>query len=248
MNRLMRWIHIKGSPENYYRLAGRLIPWFAIPGLLLLVTGIVYGLVFAPPDYQQGDAYRIIFIHVPSAWMSLFIYLGMSVAAAIALIWRIKVAELTAMACAPIGAVFTALTLLTGSLWGKPMWGTYWEWDARMTSELILLFIYLAIMGLYQAIEDRRKAARAASLLVLVGLVNIPIIHYSVQWWSTLHQGVTVLDRKMDPSMLWPLLIVAVATKLIFATNLLQRTRLLLISTESRKRWVREMAKTETPS
>ncbi len=244
MNRLTLWFHKTGSPEYFYHLAGRLIPWLALASGMLFAWGIYRGLFVAPPDYQQGDSYRIIFIHVPSAWMSLFIYLAMCVAGVVGIVWRIKVAEIVAMASAPIGAAFTLITLVTGALWGRPMWGTYWVWDARLTSELVLLFIYIGIIGLYQAIEDRRSAARAASILALVGLVNIPIIHFSVEWWATLHQGSTVNlmgDNAIHPSMLWPLLAVAVATKLFYAFNLLQRSRLMLLEQESNSRWAQKI-------
>ncbi len=244
MNKLILWFHKTGSPEYFYRLAGRLIPWFAAAFGVLLVWGIYQGLWVAPPDYQQGDSYRIIFIHVPAAWMSLFIYVAMCVAGFIGLVWRIKVMEVIAMASAPIGAAFTLITLITGALWGKPMWGAYWVWDARLTSELILWFIYLGIIGLYRAIEDRRAAARAASLLALVGLVNIPIIHFSVEWWTTLHQGSTVKmfgESAIDTRMLVPLLVMAVATKFYYAMNVLQRARVLLLEQEGTKTWARKV-------
>jgi heme exporter protein C len=200
--------------------------------------------VLAPADYQQGVAYRIIFIHVPSAWMSLFIYVSMAVAALIAMVWRIKLAEVIAMECAPIGAAFTLITLVTGSLWGKPMWGTWWTWDARLTSELVLLFLYLGVIGLFNAIEDRRRAARAASLLALVGIVNLPIVHYSVIWWNTLHQGQTVNllgKSKIAPDMLWPLLLMALATHLYFFASLLARSRVGLLAVEGGKEWARAL-------
>jgi len=239
--RLTLWFHKTGSPEYFYQLSGRLIPWFGGLTVILMAWGLYQGLYVAPADYQQGDSYRIIFIHVPSAWMSMFIYVAMCGAGFVGLVWHIKVAEIVAMASAPIGAAFTFVTLVTGSLWGKPMWGTYWVWDARLTSELILLFLYLGIMGLYHAVEDRRSAARAASLLALVGLVNIPIIHFSVKWWSTLHQGQTVSltgEQHMHISMLIPMLIMAVATKSFYAMNVLQRSRVMLMEQESRKQWV----------
>lgn len=240
MTSFWTWFHQQGSPEIFYRLAGKLMPWFGLPCLALMAWGLYQGLFVAPPDYQQGDSYRIIFIHVPAAWMSLFIYVAMCAAGVVGLVWRIKAAEVVAMASAPIGAAFTFLALITGSLWGKPMWGTFWDWDARLTSELILLFIYLGIMGLYSAIEDRRNAARAASLMALVGLVNIPIIHFSVEWWSTLHQGSTVKlvgESKIDSSMLIPLLVMALATKLFYGFTVLQRSRVMLLEQESRKQW-----------
>jgi len=159
---------------------------------ILFVYGLYSGLILAPIDYEQGEAYRIIFVHVPAAWMSLFIYMVMAITGAIALIWRLKLAEIVMISCAPIGASFTFLALVTGSIWGKPMWNTWWVWDARLTSELLLLFLYFGVMALYNAIEDRRTAARAVAILALVGVVNIPVIHYSVEWWNTLHQGPTV--------------------------------------------------------
>ncbi|HKZ12012.1 MAG TPA: heme ABC transporter permease [Rhodanobacteraceae bacterium] len=243
---LPHWMHWLGSPPNFYRFAGTLRPWLMAVALISAVAGLYGGLVLAPPDYQQGDAYRIIFIHVPSAWMSLFIYATMAVAGLVALVWRVKLAEVIAMECAPIGAAFTLVTLVTGSLWGKPMWGTWWTWDARLTSELVLLFLYLGVIGLYNAFEDHRRGARAASLLALVGIVNLPIVHYSVQWWNTLHQGTTVnfLDparSSIAPAMLWPLLVMALATHLYFFASLLGRARTGLLSLESGKQWVRAL-------
>ena len=212
--------------------------------LVSAAVGLYGGLVLAPPDFQQGDAYRIIFIHVPSAWMSLFIYATMAIAGLVALVWRVKLAEVIAMECAPVGAAFTFITLVTGSLWGKPMWGTWWTWDARLTSELVLLFLYLGVLGLYNAFEDRRRGARAASLLALVGSVNLPIVHYSVQWWNTLHQGSTVNlfgHSLIASSMLWPLLVMALATHLYYFASLLGRARADLLDLEGGKQWVREL-------
>ena len=245
MNKLTLWFHTLGSPPYFYRLAGRLAPWLFATAALLVAVGLYGGLVVAPPDYQQSDAYRIIFVHVPSAWMSLFIYFVMAVNAFIALVWRIKLSEVLAMACAPIGAAFTVITLATGSIWGKPMWGTWWTWDARLTSELVLLFLYLGVIGLYQAIEDRRQAARAAAFLALIGIVNVPIVHFSVKWWNTLHQGSTVRllgPSAIDASMLWPLLLVALATKLWFIASLLARARVELLQLEGGKEWARAEA------
>jgi heme exporter protein C len=209
-----------------------------------MAVGLYWGLVVAPTDYQQGDSYRIIFIHVPAAWMSLFIYVVMASASAIGLIWRIKLAEVIAIASAPIGASFTFLALVTGSLWGKPMWGTWWVWDARLTSELLLLFLYLGVIALYNAVDDKRTAARAAGMLALVGVVNIPIIHYSVEWWNTLHQGPTV--TKLDApsialSMLIPLLLMAVAFKLYYAVLVLLRARCEVLERERNSKWVEEL-------
>ena len=241
---IMRFIHKTASPRYWYDLSGKMIPWFGIACALLLAYGLYGGLILAPPDYQQGESYRIIFIHVPSAWMSLFIYMVMAGAGAIALIWRIKMAEIVSIASAPVGASFTFLALATGSLWGKPMWGTYWVWDARLTSELILLFLYLGIIALYGAVDDKRVASRATSILALVGVVNIPIIHFSVEWWNTLHQGPTVskVDApSIDASMLVPLLVMALAFKLFYITVLLMRTRCDLLDRERNSNWVQEM-------
>jgi len=222
-------------PKYFFRVSEKLIPWLGGAALLLIVTATWLGLFVAPPDYQQGDSYRIMFIHVPSAWMSLMIYVTMAVSGAVGLIWRIKMAEDVASACAPVGAAFTVLTLITGSLWGKPMWGTWWVWDARLTSELILLFLYLGFISLEASINDPRTATRAASVLAMVGVVNVPIIHFSVEWWNTLHQGATV-SRLGAPaiysSMLWPLLLMAVGFMLYFGTVLLMRMRCKLLARE----------------
>jgi heme exporter protein C len=240
------FLHKFASPRYFYSLSGRLIPWLGALTLGLFLTGLYLGLVKAPPDYQQGDSYRIIFIHVPSAWMSMFVYVVMATAGAIGLVWKIKLADVVAASCAPIGASFTFLALATGSLWGKPMWGTWWVWDARLTSELILLFLYLGYMALRSAIDDPRTAARASAVLALVGVVNIPIIHYSVEWWNTLHQGPTV-TKFSAPSihidMLIPLLIMAVAFKLYFITVVLLRARTAVLLRERASSWVQEILK-----
>jgi len=210
------------------------------------MVGLYSGLVLAPPDYQQGESYRIMFVHVPAAWMSLFIYMVMAGAGAIGLIWRIKLADVIAASCAPVGASFTFLALATGSLWGKPMWGTWWVWDARLTSELILLFLYLGVIALRSAIDDRRIAARAVAVLTLVGVVNIPIIHYSVEWWNTLHQGPTVTKfdaPSIHPAMLWPLLEMALAFKLYFVTVVLLNARNEVLDRERGMSWAQEIIK-----
>lgn len=245
MNTLALWFHKLGSPPTFFRFAGALRPWLLGLALVAGAIALYGGLILAPADYQQGDAYRIIFIHVPSAWMSLFIYAVMAVAAFVALVWHMKLAEIIAMECAPIGAAFTFITLVTGSLWGKPMWGTWWEWDARLTSELVLLFLYLGVIGLYHAFEDPRRGARAAAFLVLIGIVNLPIVHYSVVWWNTLHQGSTVRllgPSKIDASMVWPLLTMMLATKLYFGASLLGRAQTALVALERGKDWVARLA------
>ncbi len=250
MHPLVRWFHRFGSPPTFYRWAGAAQPWLFAAALLLGAVGLYFGLVVAPADYLQGESVRILYIHVPSAWMSLFAYLFVAVNAFVALVWRIRISEILAMAAVPIGAMFTAVTLASGALWGRPTWGTYWQWDARLTSELVLLFLYIGILALYHAIEDRRRAARAAGLLALVGVVNLPVIHYSVRWWSTLHQGESVKlfgESSMHSSMLWPLLLMAAATHIWFFASLAGRARLALLEADSDKAWVREALKQSLP-
>lgn len=239
-----RFFHRTASSPHFYALADKFIPWLMVIFLVLVGLGLYGGLYQAPTDYQQGDSYRIIYIHVPAAWMSLFIYVVMAIMGAIALIWHMKLAEVMLISSAPIGAGFTFIALVTGSLWGKPMWGTWWVWDARLTSELILLFLYLGVISLYGAIEDKRSAARAVSILALVGVVNIPIIHYSVQWWNTLHQGPTVAKvgkPSIDPSMLIPLLEMAMAFKFYYGVVVLQTAKLELLKRESTAQWVKTL-------
>ena len=245
MNLIPAWLHRLSSPPAFFAFAERLRPWLAGVSVLLLGYGLVGGLALAPPDYQQGEGFRIIYVHVPAAWMSLFIYSVMAGAAAIALVWRIKLAECVLTSCAPVGASFTALALVSGMLWGKPMWGTYWTWDARLTSELILLFLYLGVTGLQQAIADPRAAARACALLAVVGFVNVPIVHYSVEWWNTLHQGPTISKigkPSIAPSMLWPLLSMALGFTTFFVGVLFQRVQNELLWRERGNSWVKEAA------
>lgn len=241
-NALLLFIHKLGSPPWFYRFAGKLIPWLWLLFVALAASGLYLGLFRAPPDYLQGESVRIMYIHVPAAWMSMLIYGLMAVMGCIALVWRIRIMEILAMSSAPVGAAFTLVALVSGALWGRPTWGTYWVWDARLTSELVLLFLYFGVMGLYSAYDEPRKAARAASLLSLVGLINLPVIHFSVNWWNTLHQpaSVGIAGSSIHPSMLWPLLIMAVATKFYYAANLLTRARLMLLEQDLRKEWARE--------
>jgi len=216
------------SPKNFYRLAGQLLPWLTGLTAALLLAGLYLGLFVAPPDYQQGETVRIMFIHVPAAWMSMFVYMLMAGAGAVALVWNVKLAEVFAAACAPIGASFTALALLTGSLWGKPMWGTWWVWDARLTSVLVLLFLYLGYIALAHAFDDPGRGARAAAILALVGLVNVPVIKFSVDWWNTLHQPASVLKMSgpaIHASMLAPLLLMALAFTGLYLWLLVVRIR-----------------------
>jgi heme exporter protein C len=217
-----------------YGLAVRLTPWFAWPAALLIVAGLYSGLVLAPPDYQQGDGFRIIYVHVPSAWMSLMVYVTMAVSAAVALIWRIKICHAVAASCAPIGASFTASALLTGMLWGRPMWGTYWEWDPRLTSELLLLFLYLGYMGLRASFDDLQRADRASALLAVVGVVNVPIIHYSVIWWNSLHQAASVMKLGKP----------AIAPAMLFVAILLVRLRGEILHRERSAKWIAQVVGT----
>ena len=242
------WFHKFGSPPHFYRIAGKWLPWLGGIFLSLLVAGLYGGLILAPPDYQQGESYRIIFVHVPAAWMSLFIYVAMATCGIVILVWRMKLAEVVLISSAPIGASFTFLALVTGSLWGKPMWGTFWVWDARLTSELILLFLYLGIIGLHNAIEEKRVAARAVAILAIVGVVNIPIIHYSVEWWHSLHQGasVTKFDKpSIHWSMLLPLLLMALAFQVYYLLALFQQCRAELLQRERNSKWVAELSRSQ---
>lgn len=214
------------NPSRFLAFASRALPTTALAAALLMAVGLVWGLGFAPPDYQQGDSVRIMYVHVPSAWMALFIYTFMAGASAVALIWKHPLADVAAKAAAPIGAVFTALALATGSLWGKPMWGAWWVWDARLTSVLVLLFLYLGYMALWSAIEDPVRAGKAAAILALAGVVNVPVIKFSVDWWNTLHQPASVFrfdGPTIDASMLWPLLVTALGFTVLFAAVLIVR-------------------------
>ena len=243
-NAFWLFFHKLASPRHFYRISGVLIPWLAGVTALLLLSGLYLGLFVAPPDYQQGESYRIMFVHVPSAWMSMFVYVFMAILSGVHLIWNIKLADVMAKSSAALGASFTLLALVTGSLWGKPMWGAWWVWDARLTSELILLFLYLGYIALVSAIEDPRTAARAGGVLILVGVVNIPIIHYSVEWWNTLHQGPTVtkVDKpSIHVSMLIPLLLMAMAFQCYYFTVVLMRARAELLEREKRSAWVRDL-------
>ncbi len=246
---MLQIFHKFASPKHFYGIAGRLIPWFAAATALTLGWGLYLSFFVAPPDYQQGESVRIMFVHVPAAWMSMFVYMVLAGAGAMGLIWNMKLAEIAATAAAPIGASFTFLALVTGSLWGKPMWGTWWAWDARLTSELLLFFLYAGFMALQAAIDDPKRAARAGALLALVGVVNIPVIHFSVQWWNTLHQpaSVSAINKigapSIHPSMLVALLVMAVAFTLFFATVMLMRMRAEILQRERYASWVAETVK-----
>ncbi|MFM8518158.1 MAG: heme ABC transporter permease CcmC [Nevskiaceae bacterium] len=237
------WFHKFGSPPHVYRLAGLLTPWFAWPAALLILGALYGGLVLAPPDYQQGDGFRIIYVHAPSAWLGVMIYAVMATAAGVGLIWRMKVAHAVAASCAGVGAWFTVVSLLTGMLWGKPMWGTYWVWDPRLTAQLILLFLYLGFMGLRASIDDTSRADRASAVLALVGVVNLPVIRYSVEWWNSIHQAPSVMkmDRPSMPfDMLAPLLAMLLGFTLYFGAVLLIRLRAEILRRERNASWIRE--------
>lgn len=230
------------SPATFYPLAGRLVPWFAGLAAVLAAVGLYIGFFVAPTDFQQGEGYRIIFIHVPAAWMSMFIYVVMAFWSAIGLAWNTRLSFLMARALAPTGAMFTFVALWTGALWGKPMWGAWWVWDARLTSELILLFLYVGVMALQAAIDDPRRADRAGALLNLVGVINVPVIYFSVKWWNTLHQGASVsLTRapSMAETMLWGMLVMALAAWMYTIAVALVRARALVLERERQTEWVR---------
>jgi heme exporter protein C len=242
---MWKFFHRLASPPHFYRLAAIFAPWLMLPGLVLIAYGTIGGLFVAPEDYQQGDAFRIIYVHVPAAYLSMMAYVIMAVGGGIGLIWRIKLAHTVGAAAAPLGAAFTLLALLTGSIWGRPMWGTWWEWgDPRLTSELILLFLYFGYMALRSALDDTAKADKACAVIALVGVVNVVIVHYSVEWWSSLHQGQTLLRKDgpaMDPAMLYPLLAMILGFTLVFGALLLRRVRTEVLYRERRTRWVRKM-------
>jgi heme exporter protein C len=235
------------NPKRFFDLSSRLLPFLWAGAAGLLAWGLYQALFVVPPDYQQGESVRIMYVHVPSAWMGSFIYGFMFIASVVGLVWKHPLADAAAKEAAPIGAAFTAVCLATGSLWGKPMWGTYWIWDARLTSMLVLLFLYLGYIGLWAAVEDRVKAARAAAILCVVGVINIPIIRFSVEWWDTLHQGPSVVRFEngrfapsIDGSMLWPLLVMGLGCTVLFFALLFVRMR-----TEIRRRRIASLMAAE---
>jgi heme exporter protein C len=240
----MHWYRYS-SPASFYPIAGAMVPWFAWGAAILAVIGLVIGLSIAPTDFQQGDSYRIIFIHVPAAWMSMFLYLVMAFWSALALGFNTRLSAMMAQSLAPTGALMTFIALCTGSLWGRPTWGTYWAWDARMTSELILLFLYLGVIALRNAIDDPRRADRACAILSIVGAINVPIIYYSVKWWNTLHQGASVRpgESKMATIMLVGMLVMSLAAWFYAIAIVLARVRVIIIERERGTAWVAEMTR-----
>ena len=234
------------APSSFYTLAGKMTPFFSLLAIALLIAGLYVGFFVAPTDFQQGEAYRIIFIHVPAAWMSMFLYVVMAFWAGIGLAFNTRLSSMFATAIAPTGAMFTFIALWTGALWGKPMWGTWWVWDARLTSELILLFLYIGFMSLQAAIDDPRRADKAGAILALVGVINIPIIYFSVQWWNTLHQGASVSVNQapaMATTMLWGMMIMVFAAWMYSIAVILKRVRIIILERESHTAWVTELQK-----
>jgi len=242
----MNWtfFHKLGSPKWFYDIADKFLPWFLWLGILLIITGTIWGLAFAPQDYQQGHSFRIIYLHVPSAILAQSCYMMMAASAIVGLVWKMKIADVFISSAAPVGAAFTFLALFTGAVWGKPTWGTWWVWDARLTAMLILLFLYFGVISLRTAIEDINMSARASAILVLVGVVNIPIIKYSVEWWNTLHQPATFkLTEKpaMVPEMWLPLLVMIIGIYCFFGALILMRMRNEILIREKRTKWVQSI-------
>jgi heme exporter protein C len=232
------------SPQTFFPLAGKLVPLFSLLAIGLGLAGLYIAFLVAPTDATQGESYRIIFIHVPAAWMSMFLYVVMAFWAAVGLVFNTRLSSMMATAIAPTGALMTFLALWTGAFWGRPTWGAYWVWDARLTSELILLFLYLGFIALQAAIDDPRRADKAGAVLALVGVVNVPIIYFSVQWWNTLHQGASVSITRapsMATTMLWGMLIMALAFWMYSIAVVLHRLRSIILDRERRTEWVREL-------
>jgi heme exporter protein C len=240
------WFHKLGSPKWFYQISSRWLPWLAVAAVLLISTGLVWGLAFAPADYQQGNSFRIIYIHVPAAMLAQSCYIMLAVAGVVGLVWKMKLADVALQCAAPIGAWMTFIALLTGAIWGKPTWGTWWVWDARLTSMLILLFLYFGIIALGQSISNRDSSAKACAVLAIVGVINIPIIKYSVEWWNSLHQVATfkLTERPAMPAEMWlPLLVMVLGFYCFFACVLMLRMRLEVLKRESRSSWVQAEVK-----
>ncbi len=242
-SRLINWFKFS-SPTTFYPIAGKMVPWFKWIAILLIAIGLYMSFFVAPTDYKQGEGYRIIFVHVPAAWMSMFIYVIMACWSGIGLVFNTRLSSMMAQALAPTGAMFTFVALWTGAFWGKPMWGTWWVWDARLTSELILLFLYIGFIALQSAIDDPRRADRAGAILALVGVVNVPIIYYSVKWWNTLHQGATVKigsESSMGETMLVTMLIVTLGFWAYSIATALARVRCIILERERSSHWVQDL-------
>jgi heme exporter protein C len=241
---IKKWLIEMGSPPLFYKWSTKILPWLFISAILILGIGLFWGLLFAPTDYKQGDVYRILYIHVPSAILGQSIFMFMAFCGFINVIWRAKISGMMLKSAAPIGVSFTLLALVTGSIWGKPTWGTWWVWDARLTSTLILFFIYAALIGLHSTIEDKTKADRAVSILSIVGLAIIPVIKKSVDWWQTLHQPSTFTitsSPSMSPDMYQPLLLCLIGFYLFFALLLTLNLRNEILERERTKNWVKQL-------
>ncbi|WED41790.1 heme ABC transporter permease [Legionella cardiaca] len=241
---MWKFLYQMASPKTFYERTRPWLVWLGLSALVFLSAGLIWGLVFAPPDYQQGDAFRIIYVHVPSAFLSMALYGWMGFLAILLLVWRIKMAGLILAIAAQLGASMAFLALITGSIWGKPMWGTWWVWDARLTSELILLFLYLAILALKSSFQDQEQGDKVAAILTLVGLIDLPIIHYSVYWWNTLHQGSTLsvfAKPKIAAPMLYPLLLTILGFSLYCLWVITHKARNELLIRERRQQWVKSL-------
>jgi heme exporter protein C len=239
------FFHKLGSPPWLYSIAGSILRWLLPLTVIALASGLVWGLLFTAPDFRQGNSYRIIYIHVPAAVVALAAYYVMAIAGAVSLIWKMKMADVAMRASAPIGALLTAVALITGAIWGKPTWGTWWVWDARITSMLILLFLYLGVIALYEAYDNKAAASRACAILCLVGTVNIPIIYKSVDWWYSLHQPASIKftgESSIDTSMLYPLLLMIVSFYAVFICAMLMNMRAEILQREIKSSWVRRLA------
>lgn len=237
--------HKFGSPPWLYKISARILRWLLPITLVALGVGLVWGLLYTSPDFRQGNSYRIIYIHVPAAVVALAAYYVMAIAGAVSLIWKMKMADIAMKACAPVGAALTFVALLTGAIWGKPTWGAWWVWDARVTSMLILLFLYLGVIALYEAFDNREAAGKACAVLSLVGMVNIPIIYKSVDWWYSLHQPASIKftgESTIDSSMLYPLLLMIASFYAVFACGLLANMRVEILRREAGSAWVKKVA------
>jgi heme exporter protein C len=244
-----QWFYRLGSPKWFYEKTTPWMPWLGVIGIGTLIVGTIWGLAFAPADFKQGNSYRIIYLHVPVSFLALAGYYVMALSGAIGLIWKMKLADMVMKSAAPIGAVLTFLALITGAIWGKPTWGTWWVWDARITSMLVLLFLYLGVIALQEAYQHQDTANKASAILALVGTVNIPIIYKSVDWWYTLHQPATLKftsESTIHTSMLYPLLTMIIGFYVFYAWTLLQRTRTEILKREKKTKWVRNLAQAQS--
>lgn len=246
---MWQWFHRLGSPRWFYQASGKWLPWLSLLTAVLLCIGVVWGLGFAPQDAKQGNSFRIIYIHVPASFLALAGYYVMALAGAVGLIWKMKLADMVMKSAAPIGAVLTFIALLTGAIWGKPTWGTYWIWDARITSMLVLFFLYLGVIALQHSYSSQDSASKASAVLSLVGMVNIPIIYKSVDWWYTLHQPATIKFTEapsMHPDMFQPLLVMILGFYCFYAVALILTTRVEILYRERRTRWVQDLVLEES--